>query len=133
MEVEVLSPARRLVKVKAKSIMVPGSLGYMTILPGHTEMISEMNTGTLTVRADDDKEMHYFVSGGYVDISGTTVNVLADVIEGAKEIDLERAQKAKKRAQERLSGKNEETDFVRALKALKRAELRIALLEMIRV
>jgi F-type H+-transporting ATPase subunit epsilon len=135
MQVEILNPGKRLAKAtNAISLEIPGKLGYMTILPKHAELISELDIGSMRLTTDDGKTLDYFVAGGYVVVANDDIKVLADIIETANDIDIERAKKARERAAQRLAkAPVEPIDHVRALNAYKRAELRIALFEMIKM
>ncbi|MGE0171635.1 MAG: ATP synthase F1 subunit epsilon [Oligoflexales bacterium] len=134
MQVDILNPAKKVVQTKAISLEVPGKLGYMTILPKHAELISELDVGSMRLTTDNGKELDFFVSGGYVVVANDDIKVLADVIEPIKDIDVERAKKAKERALARLEKAHKEpVDHFRALRSLKRAELRIALFKMIKM
>ena len=123
LHLEVISPARVLSTLEATAVMVPGALGYMTILPGHTPMISELSVGEIRAVEAGGVTHEFFVSGGYVEADNTRVMILADIIERPKEIDLPRANKARDRAKERL--KDVQNDLLRAQAALKRSEARI--------
>ena len=125
-ELKILSPSRTLLSVKAHSLIVPGSQGYMTILPNHAAMVAEIGVGELVIQATGIAAAErYFVSGGYIDVDHNKILVLADIVEKANEIDLTRAQEALKRAQAHLSRISEETDLERASQAQKRAEVRV--------
>ncbi|MEI6397432.1 MAG: ATP synthase F1 subunit epsilon [Pseudomonadota bacterium] len=126
--VKILSPERILFRGTAKSLGLPGMLGYMTLLPGHAPMVAELDSGVMTLEADGMAAEKLFVTGGFVDVSGEGVTVLADVVEKTAEINIERAKKALGRAEERLTGhKVQGIDVPRALSAKKRAAHRIEL------
>jgi len=124
-DLKVLSPSRAVTSVKASSVILPGTEGYMTILPDHASMVAELDQGEVTITSADSAPERYFVAGGYVEVEANHVTLLVDVIERAKEIDATRAQEARKRALERLSQFGSDTDLERANKALKRADERI--------
>lgn len=124
-DLKVLSPSRAVTSVKATAVTLPGTCGYMTILPDHAGMVAELDLGEVTITTTDSGQERFFVAGGYVEVEGNRVTVLADVIERAREIDTARAQTARKRAAERLAHIGPETDLERANKALQRADQRI--------
>ncbi len=124
-ELKVLSPSRALAAVKATAVTLPGSQGYMTILPDHAGMVAELDAGEVTIATTESGSERFFVAGGYVEVDGNRVTILADVVERAKEIDPTRAQSARKRAAERLGQLTVDTDLERANKALKRADQRL--------
>jgi F-type H+-transporting ATPase subunit epsilon len=125
---KILSPERILFRGTAKSLGLPGMLGYMTLLPGHAPMVAELDSGVMTLEADGAPVEKLFVTGGFVDVGLDGVTVLADVVEKTTDINIERAKKALSRAEERLNGhKSHEVDVSRALSAKKRAVHRLEL------
>ncbi len=130
MQVHVVSPSRPVAKVRAHSVNLPGTLGYMTILPGHAAMISELDVGRLMIdKVEHGEKLQYFIAGGYVTVENDQVTVLADVIESSKEIDKARATKSRERALDRLTGTQAGADMERARSALQRADARLNFLE----
>ena len=95
-----------------------GILAHMLPFAGTLE-ISQMNF------VQKGERKHYFVSGGFIYVKKDEVTIITDASESPEEIDLNRAQKAKQRAEQRIASKNSETDMVRAELALKRAITRI--------
>lgn len=127
MQVHLYSPERPLADVSASYLQVPGALGYLGIMPGHTAMISELAVGELKIEGGDAGAGNhtYFVSGGYVEVVDDSVKVLVDIVEHPDEIDLDRAAAAEKRAAKRLAeGSDLAVDIGRALAALERAKAR---------
>lgn len=129
MHLKLLSPSRPLADAEVTSVSVPATLGMMEILPHHAPMVAEIDVGKLSIRRTDGETLHYFVSGGYVDVLSDHVVVLADVVEPAGEIDRTRAENALKRAEERLVNLSQlNIDIARAQYAQKRAKARLNLL-----
>jgi F-type H+-transporting ATPase subunit epsilon len=124
-DLKVLSPSRAVASVKASAVTLPGSVGYMTILPDHAGMVAELDQGEVTITTADNTVERFFVAGGYVEVESNRVTLLADVIERASEIDTARAQTARKRAAERLANIGPDTDLERANRALRRADQRL--------
>jgi len=125
LQVQVMTPAKVVVKTPAHLVELPGAQGYMGILPGHTRMISELSAGTLTVATGQGQQV-YFISGGYVDVNQDRVTVLADAAEKPVDIDVARAAAAKARALGRLT-EGVAVDIARAQASLVRAEHRLVL------
>ena len=124
-KLRMLAPTSQNPALDAASLIIPGKLGYMTILPEHAAMVSQLDIGHLQVRSSSSPEVrHYFISGGFVEVSDNEVTVLADVLEEATAIDIDRAVAAKDRAVNRLSGQVDDVDVDRANQALKRADIR---------
>lgn len=131
LDIQILAPDKPVAEVKAKSLMVPGTLGYMTSLAGHAPMVTELDIGHLKVEKEGSEDLNYFVSGGYVEILQDKVVVLADVVENPNDIDADRAESASKRAKDRLASKDTEVDQLRAQSSLKRAEARLAIFRLL--
>jgi F-type H+-transporting ATPase subunit epsilon len=122
---EVVTPDRRVVQDAVEEVQVPGSQGYLGVLPGHTPLMTELGIGMLTYRKGTTT--YYLTAiGGFVEVLADRVIVLAEQAERAEEIDVERAQKAMARARERLAKMHDpEVDWERAQTALERALVRV--------
>ncbi len=128
LNLEIITPERCVLNEAVEEVVVPGLDGELGILPQHTPLISQLRTGVLTYRqSGDQRSIH--VSGGFVEVRPDRVSVLSDVAERPEEIDLERARRARERAERRLAGQGEgeDTDFRRAELKLQRAMIRIQL------
>ena len=115
-------------EIDAKSLVVPGSDGYLGILAHHAPLISALKPGRIEYRDDADKVNILAVSGGFIEVSDNRVTLLADTVESGDEIDIQRAQDAHDRARKRLSAavqKGAEISIERAAAALARALNRI--------
>ena len=126
MNVELVSPAKSLAKVKATKLQVPGKDGYLGILPGHAALVSELGLGELIVEGEAIQPIRLLINGGYVEVVNDQVIVLVDAAEALTEIDVARAHKSRERALERLATKDPAIDVTRAQSALARANARIA-------
>ncbi|MFZ0685602.1 MAG: F0F1 ATP synthase subunit epsilon [Terriglobales bacterium] len=123
-QLEIVTPSRLLVKEAAEEAQIPGVSGYMGILPGHAPLISELGVGEITYKASG-AERSLSVAWGFVEVLPDKVTILAEAAEHPQEIDIDRAQKAKDRAEQRLKSNDPEIDFNRAEDALQRAETRL--------
>jgi F-type H+-transporting ATPase subunit epsilon len=122
---ELATPTRLLVTAEADEVVVPGSLGYFGVLPGHAPLLATLGTGEATYRVGR-AEHHLAVSGGFVEVRNDTVIILADVAETPGDIDRGRAERARDRAEARLAGRTQEDiDYTRAMCALARALARL--------
>lgn len=104
-------------------VVAPGSLGELGILPSHAPLVTSLQAGSLRVKRAGDED-DFFVSGGFLEIRDNHVKVLADAAERGAEIDLERAESARQRAEDRLRGEAT-VDRVRAEVALRRSLMRL--------
>ena len=122
---ELATPTRLVVSAEADEVVVPGSQGYFGVLPGHAPLLATLGIGEVTYRIGRD-EHHVAVSGGFAEVRNDKVIILADSAETPADIDRARAERAKERAEARLSGRNqEEIDYARAAAALARALTRL--------
>ena len=129
---ELATPARMLVSVEADEVVAPGVEGYFGVLPGHAAMLTTLKPGEVTYRSGQT-EHHLAVLGGFAEVRAERVIILAENAERPEEIDRERAERARQRAEMRLQGRSpdgmvDEIDFARALEALARALTRLLVL-----
>jgi F-type H+-transporting ATPase subunit epsilon len=123
-QIEVATPERLLVSEQVAEAGIPLANGYIGVLPGHSPLLGELGTGELFYVAGG-RRRSMVVSGGWAEVSDKGVRVLADSAEKADEIDMARAEEARKRALDRLSHPAADMDVARALEALKRAQARV--------
>lgn len=109
-------------------VIAPGIEGQMAILPSHAPLLTMLQPGELVVRKGDE-ETAIFVTGGFFEVMQNRVTVLADTAERAEEIDIERAEEAKRRAEERLKLRPADIDLTAAEASLRRALIRIKVAE----
>jgi len=129
LQLEVVTPDRLVLSESVDIVMAIGSLGEFGILPNHVPFLSPLMAGELRYRKDNQLD-YMVVTGGFVEVSQNKVTVLAEAAERAREIDLDRAKRAKERAEKRLAlAKSEAVDYIRAETALRRALLRLKVAE----
>jgi F-type H+-transporting ATPase subunit epsilon len=122
---EVATPMRLLAAEPVDEVVAPGIEGYFGVLPGHAPFLTTLGIGELTYRLGRD-EHHLAVVGGFVEVRNDKVIVLADTAERPEDIDRARAERARERAERRLTGRGaDEVDFARAQAALLRALTRL--------
>ena len=123
----VVSVERSLFEGDVDFIIANGADGELGILPRHAALMTSLKPGPLKI-TQGDKETLLFVGGGFLEVLPDRVTVLADTAERADEISIEKAEEARRRAQEKLAGTlstAEETEFQQAL-AMAEARLRLA-------
>ena len=124
-ELEVVTPHRLLMREDVTEVMAPGQEGYFGVLPGHAPLMAALKIGEVTYWKGRE-ERHVAVTGGYAEVRPDKVTILADAAERAEEIDVQRAEAARRRADERLrSWGDERIDFTRAQGSLQRAFTRL--------
>ncbi len=123
-QLEIVTPSRLLVKDAAEEAQIPGVSGYLGILPGHAPLITELGVGEITYKASGATHT-LSVAWGFMEVLPDKVTILAEAAEHPQEIDVERAQKAKGRAEQRLKSNDLQVDYTRAEDALQRADTRL--------
>lgn len=123
---EIVSQDRMVFQGEADIVLIPGIEGEMGILPDHAPLLSTLKMGILRVRYKGE-ELAFTVSGGLVEVQPDCVTVLADAAENVLEIDIARAEAARRRAEELLAqGPGPDTDAYLTLEAaLRRSNLRL--------
>ncbi len=123
---EIVSQDRIVYEGNPDIVVLPGEGGEMGILPNHAPLLSVLRFGVIRVRSRGE-EQYFTVAGGVVEVQPDQVTVLADAAENVNEIDLQRAEAARKRAEELLKqGVGKDTDsYLQIQAALKRSNLRL--------
>jgi F-type H+-transporting ATPase subunit epsilon len=121
---QIVSADRLLVDETVDEVQIPGASGYLGVLPGHTPLLTTLQVGQLWYRRGDTK-VHLAIAFGFAEIQPDRVTILAQIAEKADEIDVSRAELAKRRAEERLAKPTTDMDFERARIALLKALVRL--------
>lgn len=132
LQLQVVTAERKLLDEEADMVIAPGGAGELGVLPRHIPLITTLKPGELRVR-ENAEERVYAVAGGFMEVRNAEVNgeassqviILADAAERAEEIDIERAQEARRRAEETLASGPQNTDLVQAQASLLRALARL--------
>jgi F-type H+-transporting ATPase subunit epsilon len=127
-QLEIVTPEKKVVETRAEEVQIPGKNGYLGILAGHAPLITELAVGEITYRESSGAgagEQRLAVAWGFAEVLPDKVTILAESAERPAEIDAARAQKAKDRAEERLTSGDPTVDVERALDALARADARL--------
>jgi F-type H+-transporting ATPase subunit epsilon len=127
-KLSIVSPEKVLFEQEVRSLVVPGSEGYLGVLSNHAPLITALVPGKTTVIDSNDREMIAAISGGFLEVSSNVATILADSAEFVEDIDAERARDAYQRAKKRLGLKSSDVDIERAEAALRRAENRLKIL-----
>jgi len=129
LKLQIITPERVLFEEEdVASVTLTGVEGELTILPSHSALMTELRPGPLVFRKGGD-EVDVALSGGFVEVRNDRVVVLADTAERSDEIDLARAEEARRRAQTQLASREGEMDIALVLAALERAQARLRVVE----
>jgi len=117
---DIVTPEKKVYSDDVRYVIAPGGDGELGILPEHAPILTTLNIGIVRV-LKDGQYSRYAVSGGFLEARNSKVVILADAAERADEIDIERAQAARERAEQRLASKDPDVNLARAEVALKKA------------
>lgn len=131
LKLEIVTPDKQVLNEEVDYVGAPGVEGEFGVMPNHIAFLSALQIGNLYYKKGG-KAHFVFLSGGFADVNSNKVTILAESAEKAEDIDLERARKAKERAEARMKQQQESIDFARAQAALQRALSRIRATEVAR-
>ncbi|CAI8028190.1 ATP synthase epsilon chain [Geodia barretti] len=124
MQLQIITAEREVFSGEVDALVAPGVAGQLGILPNHAPLMTVLEPGELLVRTGGD-DSYLALSGGYLEVLGNQVIVLADAAEDVDEIDEARAQEALARAQERISSRETDIELEQAVASLRRAQVRV--------
>jgi len=131
LNLEITSPEKIIFSGTVTSVTVPGTIGSFEVLVKHAPIISTFEIGTIKVAMKNSDVQYYATSGGTIEVLNNKILILSDAIELIEDIDIERANAAKGRAEKRISEKGDKKiDVERAKASHKRAKNRLKAAEM---
>ena len=129
---EIVTPDRSVVAEQVDEVEIPGADGYFGVLPGHTPLLALLGAGELWYRQGQEK--HYLaIAFGFAEVQPEAVTILAEIAEKPEDIDIARAEAAKKRAEERLARPAMDVDFERARVAMLKSLIRLQVASRARI
>lgn len=129
---EILTLQREFLRQPARFVVAPGQEGVFEVLPGHAPYVFALKPGPLRIRSADGNDTHMAVGTGFLVVQKDSTTVLTRSAERPEEIDVERAQRARERAETRLANRTGVMDIARAQAALQRALARLKVAEYVR-
>ena len=127
-KIDIVSAERLVYSDEVDVVVAPGVEGQLGILPHHAPLMTMLQPGELLLRKGKE-EVSLCITGGFLEVRPDRIVILADAAEKCEEIDMARAEAAKRRAEERLKGRVSETDLAQAHAALARAVVRLKVAE----
>ncbi len=124
MQLQIITAEREVFSGEVDVLVAPGIAGQLGILPSHAPLMTVLQPGELMVRSDGE-ESYLVLSGGYMEVLGNRVTILADAAEDVDEIDEERAQRAIQQAQDRIANRESDVELEQAVASLRRAQARV--------
>ena len=131
LRLEIVTAEGQIFSGDANAVIAPGMEGQLGILPHHAPLMTILQPGELIIKKDGE-ELYLVVTGGFLEVRPDKVIILADACERCEEIDIARAEAAKKRAEELLKSKSPEIDHALADAALRRSLIRLKAAERMR-
>jgi F-type H+-transporting ATPase subunit epsilon len=126
---EIVTPERQVFSEEVDSVVCPGIEGELGVLPHHSPLLTTLGVGELRIRRGGEEEF-FAIAGGFLQVRPDKVVVMAETADMASDIDIEKAQEARREAEQALAeGFEEPADLARARAALQRALLRIRVAE----
>lgn len=129
-QLSIVTPEKEVVSDEAQIVMAPGSVGEFGVLSGHTPFLTSLKVGPVRYTDGQGNERLVFVSGGFAEVLPEKVTVLAESAERKEDIDTQRAEEAKSRAEKRISEGGDDVDMARAQAALARAMQRLRMVSL---
>ena len=126
MLLEIITAERQVYSDEVDAVVAPGIEGQLGILPHHAPLMTVLQPGELLIRKGGE-EAYLAVTGGFMEVLGNKVTVLADAAERSDEIDEQRAQAAIESAQERIRNRESDEQLEEALRSLRRAQVRVGI------
>lgn len=131
LKLEIVTAERVVYSDEVDLVVAPGIEGEMALLPSHAPLMTMLQPGELIVRKGGEDDS-IFVSGGFFELMNDKITILADSAERAEEIDLSRAEEAKRRAEEKKELRSVDIDLARAEAALRRSMMRLMVAERVK-
>jgi F-type H+-transporting ATPase subunit epsilon len=129
LDLEIVSSEKIAAKGKIESISAPGTVGEFQVLYNHAPLVSSLGVGLIRIVNEFGEKTSFSTSGGIFEVRDNKVTILAETIESKEEIDIERAKKSIKRAEDRLKSGEKGIDIRRAQYAIKRSLNRLKTIE----
>jgi F-type H+-transporting ATPase subunit epsilon len=132
LQLQIVSADKSLVNETVDEVEIPGADGYFGVLPGHTPLLALLGAGEMWYRRGTTTH-HLVIAFGFAEVQPGAVTILAQTAEKADEIDIARAEAAKRRAEERLAKPTIDMDFERARLALLKSLIRLQVASRVRI
>ena len=130
--VDIVSAESEIYSGQATMVHASAEMGELGIAPRHTPLVTRLKPGDIRVTKDDGEEEIFYVSGGILEVQPHVVTVLSDTAVRASDLDEAAAQEAKRRAEERIEGQQDEYDYARARAELAEAAAQLQTLQKLR-
>ena len=124
MQLEIITAEQQMYSDEVELLVAPGIEGQLGILPHHAPLMTALQPGEILIRKNGE-ETFLAVTGGFMEVMGNKVTILADACERSEEIDEQRAQEAMERARERIGSQESDLQLELAMASLRHAQVRL--------
>jgi F-type H+-transporting ATPase subunit epsilon len=132
MHLDIVSAEEEIFSGTVHEVYAPSKSGEVGIFPRHTQLLSQLTAGEVRIKPEHGEMLHFFVSGGMLEVQPHVVTVLADTAIRAKDLDEAQALEAKQRAEEAMGEREADMDFARAQTELIQAEAQLRMIRNLR-
>ena len=132
LHVDIVSAEKELFSGPAETVVAPGELGELGILPRHSQLLTRLKPGQVRVQLQGGEEQLFYVSGGLLEVQPHLVTILTDTAERARDLDEAAAQAAKQRAEQVIANSRGEFEYARAKAELAEAIAQLQTIEKLR-
>ena len=127
---KIIEPTKTSINGEFEHVIIPGIDGDIGVYEGHTPFITKIRSGVLTLyTGKKDQKEKFAIHDGFVMIEENSIKIIIELIESKDQIDVNRAEKARERAEKRINSPNADLDYKRAELALKRAVARLKVIK----
>jgi len=129
MQLEVVTPERAVLSRRVEEVIAPGAAGEFGALPGHTPFLTTLKAGQVIARAED-KDIYFAIGGGFAEVTGSKVIILAETADRAEDIDVDQAKRDLKVAQGKVDSlSKDDSEYNKWAERVRRAEVKIMVAE----
>lgn len=132
MHLDIVSAEEEIFSGTVHEVYAPSKSGEIGIFPRHTQLLSQLTAGEVRIKPEHGEMLHFFVSGGMLEVQPHVVTVLADTAIRAKDLDEAQALEAKQHAEEAMGEREADMDFARAQTELIQAEAQLRMIRNLR-
>ncbi|MCD6570662.1 MAG: F0F1 ATP synthase subunit epsilon [Deltaproteobacteria bacterium] len=132
MQLEVVTPEKAVLSRRVEEVVAPGAAGEFGALPGHTPFLTTLRAGQVIAKAED-RDIYLAISGGFAEVTGSRVIILAETADRAEDIDIDQARKDLEVAQGKLTSlSKDDPEYGKWLVRATRAEIKIRVAETVK-
>ena len=124
MQLEIITAEEQVFDDEVEMVVAPGIDGQLGILPHHAPLMTVLQPGEILIRKEGE-DTYFVVTGGFMEVMGNRVTILADACEHSDEIDESRAEEAVERARERIEHQDSDVQLEQVLASMRRAQVRL--------